>query len=229
VPRAILLDIDGTLVDSVDLHARAWQEAFAHFGKELPYDDVRSQIGKGGDQLVPTFLDDDEQEAFGDELEHYRSRLFKNRYVPGARPFPGARDLVLRARAAGLAVGLATSSRQAELEHHLQLVGIEGLVDAVTTGDDVERSKPFPDLFERCAAKLRVAPADCAAVGDSPFDALAARRAGIREVVGLLAGGFPARALRDAGCVALYADAGDLLVRFDDSPLAPWHDHRPSP
>jgi HAD superfamily hydrolase (TIGR01509 family) len=229
VPRAILFDVDGTLVDSVDLHARAWQEGFAHFGKELSFEEVRSQIGKGGDQLLATFLDDDEQEAFGDDLERYRSRLFKSRYLPWARAFPHARELVRRVKAAGLGVALATSAKQEELDHHLQLIGIEGLVDAWTTADEVERSKPFPDVFERCVAKLGVAPADCVAVGDSPFDALSARRAGIHVVVGILAGGFPARALREAGCAALYAEPADLLARFELSPLARWRDDEHAP
>jgi HAD superfamily hydrolase (TIGR01509 family) len=220
VPRAILFDIDGTLVDSVDLHARAWQEAFAHFGKEVAYDDVRSQIGKGGDQLVPVFLDDDEREAFGDDLERYRGRLYRGRYLPWARAFPHARDLVARTKAAGLLVALASSCDEEDLPRYVDLVRLRGLIDAATTSADAERSKPFPDVFEAAAARLRVAAGDCVAVGDSPYDALAAGRAGI-PTVGLLAGGFPSRALAAAGCVAIYADPGDLLARFDGSPLAP--------
>lgn len=227
MPRAILFDIDGTLVDSVDLHARAWQEALAHFGKQVAYDDVRSQIGKGGDQLLPVFLEEGEQEAFGDDLERYRGRLFRSRYLPWARAFPHARALVARVKAAGLLVGLASSCDEADLPRYVDLVGLRGLVDAATTSADAERSKPFPDVFEAAMARLRVMAVDCVAVGDSPYDALAAGRAGI-DTVGLLAGGFPPRALRAAGCVAIYADAGELLARFDDSPLAPGRDaHAP--
>jgi HAD superfamily hydrolase (TIGR01509 family) len=220
VTLAILFDVDGTLVDSVDLHAHAWQEAFAHFGKRIPYREIRAQIGKGGDQLIPVFLDEAERERMGERLESFRGDLFRREYLPRVRPFPHARDLVRRVKDAGLRAGLASSAKGDELDHHLDLVGLRGLVDAATTADDVERSKPHPDVFTVCAAKLGVDPRDVIAVGDSPFDAIAARRAGARAV-GLLAGGFPRAALAGAGCEAIYADAGDLLLRFDGSPLAP--------
>jgi HAD superfamily hydrolase (TIGR01509 family) len=223
----VLFDLDGTLLDSVDLHARAWQEAFARFGKRLPHAAVRSQIGKGGDQLVQAFLEPDEVEDFGDELERHRAELFERAYLPHVRPFPQAHALVARARAEGLRVGLASSCKQPELEHHLGLLELRGLVDAATTGDDVDRSKPYPDVFLACAARLGVAPPDAVAVGDSPFDAVAAARAGI-PTVGLLSGGFARRALADAGCVAVYSGPADLLLRFDGSPLAPGAGDRPA-
>jgi HAD superfamily hydrolase (TIGR01509 family) len=219
VLRAVLLDVDGTLVDSVDLHARAWQEAFRHFGKEVDLADVRSQIGKGGDQLVPAFLDEDELEAWGDDLQRYRARLFARRYLPWVRPLPGARELLVRVRSAGLRAGLASSCREDELRHHVALVGLQGLFDAAVTADDADRSKPHPDLFDACLDRLAVRPAEALAVGDSPYDAVAAARAGVRTV-GLLSGGFPRRALEEAGCVAIYEDPADLTVRFDASPLA---------
>jgi HAD superfamily hydrolase (TIGR01509 family) len=219
VLRAVLLDIDGTLVDSVDLHARAWHEAFWHFGKEVELAAVRSQIGKGGDQLVPVVLDEEELDAFGDDLQRYRTRLFARRYLPWVRSLPGARELVLRVRSRGLRVGLASSCKQDELGHYTALAGIDGLYDAATTADDAERSKPHPDVFDACLEELGVAPADALAVGDSPFDALAAARAGVRTV-GLLSGGFPRRALEEAGCIAVYEDPADLVARFDASPLA---------
>lgn len=217
--RAILFDVDGTLVDSVDLHARAWQEAFARFGKRIGYAEIRSQIGKGGDQLIPVFLDEQERARDGEALDEYRSKLFRRAYLPHVRPLPGARDLVQRVKQAGLAVGLATSSKEEELEHHLDLVGIRDLVDAATTSDDVERSKPHPDVFVACARKLQVPPGAAIAVGDSPYDALSARRAGA-PTVGLLAGGFPRSSLEQAGCIAVYEGPLDLLLSFESSPLA---------
>jgi len=220
VPRAVLFDVDGTLVDSVDLHARAWQEAFAHFGKRVPYREIRAQIGKGGDQLLPVFLDEEERERMGEWIESFRADLFQREYLRHARPFAHARDLVRRVKQMGLRAGLASSAQREELEHHLDLLGVRALVDAATTADDVDRSKPVPDVFAACAAKLGVDPRDAVAVGDSPFDAIGARRAGARAV-GLLAGGFPRDALVFAGCEAIYADAEDLLRRFDGSPLAP--------
>ena len=217
---AALFDIDGTLVDTVDLHAQAWREALARFGKDVPYDEVRSQIGKGGDQLLPVFLSDEELERFGEELDAYRGDLYRRRYLPFARAFPQARELLSRLKRAGVAIGLASSCKREELGYYLRMVGGASLVDAATPRDDAERSKPFPDVFEACLDKLGASPEEAVAVGDSPYDALAASRAGIR-MVGVLCGGFGERALRAAGCIEIYRDPADLLVRLPQSPLAP--------
>lgn len=218
--RAVLFDIDGTLIDSVDLHAQAWKEALDRFGKRVAYDAVRGQIGKGGDQLLPEFLDADERERFGEDLEEYRSGLYRRSYLPWANAFPQARELLARLKQSGLLVGLASSCSRAELGCYLRLVGGASLVDAVTTADDVDRSKPFPDLFQVCLDRLRLDPSDAIAVGDSPFDAESAARAGLRTV-GLLSGGFPERALEAAGCIAIYSDVAELLAGLETSPLAP--------
>lgn len=218
--RAVLFDVDGTLVDTVGLHAAAWQEAFARFGKEIPLEEVRRQIGKGGDQLVPAFLPPAEAARIGDALERFRAELYARAYLPRARPLPGARALVARVRADGRAAVLASSSRRDELRAVERLVGIEGLVDGATSGDDVARSKPWPDVFRAALARAGgVAPDEAVAVGDSPWDALAAHRAGVRAV-GVLTGGFPEADLRDAGCAEIYADAQDLLRRYASSALA---------
>jgi HAD superfamily hydrolase (TIGR01509 family) len=217
--EAALFDIDGTLVDTVDLHARAWQRAFARFGKKVGYDDIRSQIGKGGDQLLPVFLSEEELGQFGEDLEAYRADLYAREYLPWAQPFPEARELLAHLKRAGVAVGLATSSKRTELGYYLRMVGGASLVDAATTSDDADRSKPFPDVFEACLRKLEVDPGDAIAVGDSPYDAEGAARAGL-ATVGLLCGGFSERELRAAGCVAVYADPSELLERLPDSPLA---------
>jgi len=220
VARAVLFDIDGTLVDSVDLHAQAWQEAFARFGKEIGYDDIRSQIGKGGDQLLPEFLSEEELERFGDELAEYRSSLYRRQYLPWVRPFPQAREILARLKQAGTAIGLASSSKRTELGYYLRMVGGASLVDAATTGDDAARTKPFPDVFQACLEKLALDPGDAVAVGDSPYDAQSAGRAGV-VTVGVLSGGFPQRELEAAGCVAVYQDVAELLARLGTSPLAP--------
>ena len=216
--KAALFDIDGTLVDTVDLHAAAWREAFAHFGKQVDYDEVRSQIGKGGDKLIPTFLEEDEVDRFGAEVEEYRSQLYKREYLPLAKPFPGARDLVRRVHAAGIRVALASSCKKDELQHYIDLVDIEAALDAAVTADDIEESKPAPDVFEAALDRLAADARDSVAVGDSPFDAIAAGRAGVRTI-GLLCGGFPRTTLLEAGCIALYEGPEDLLLRFDASPF----------
>jgi len=219
VPRAVLFDVDGTLVDSVALHAAAWQEAFARFGKRVSLEEVRRQIGKGGDQLVPVFLTEDEQRRFGRALQDFRSELYVREYLPRVRPFPGARELVERVRAAGAAAVLASSARGEELEKMVRLLGIEHAVEAKTSADDAERSKPSPDIFRAALARAGgVAPADAIALGDTPWDAIAAGRAGVRTI-GVLAGGFDEAELLAAGCIAIYRDARDLLARYDGSPL----------
>jgi HAD superfamily hydrolase (TIGR01509 family) len=219
VIRAALFDIDGTLIDTVDLHAAAWQQAFEHFGKEVAYDEVRAQIGKGGDKLIPAFLSEEEEERFGADLEEYRSGLYLRDFLPLATPFPGARELVERVYRAGIAVALASSCKKAELDQNLQLVGIEGLLSAAITSDDIEESKPSPDVFEAALDRVGVAAHEALAIGDSPYDAIAAARAGVRTV-GLLCGGFPPESLREAGCIAIYESPADLLARFDASPLS---------
>ncbi|EIZ82697.1 HAD family hydrolase [Methylobacterium sp. GXF4] len=218
--RAVIFDIDGTLLDSVDLHAQAWVEAFAHFGVETDAAKVRSQIGKGGDELMPVFLPPERIEREGKEIESYRSDLFKRKYLPEVRPFPAVRPLFERIRAAGLKIALASSGKGPEVERYQEILGIADLVDVVTSSDDADRSKPHPDIFEAAAQKLEGFGKDeMIAIGDTPYDAQAASKAGLRTI-GVLCGGFPEADLSGAGCVAIYRDPQDLLDGFDRSLLA---------
>ncbi|MGE8129278.1 HAD family hydrolase [Methylobacterium sp. D53M] len=218
--RAVIFDIDGTLLDSVDLHARAWVEAFAHFGVETGFAEVRRQIGKGGDELMPVFLSEERIAREGETIEAYRSDLFKRRYLSEVRPFPGVRPLFEHIRSAGLKIALASSGKRSEVEHYTEILEIGDLVDVATSSDDADRSKPHPDIFEAALAKLDGVPPDAIiVVGDTPYDAEAAAKAGLRTV-GLLCGGFPEADLRAAGCAAIYRDPEDLLDRFAESPLA---------
>lgn len=218
--KAVIFDIDGTLVDSVDLHARAWQEAFAHFGKHFSYERVRSQIGKGGDQLLPVFLSEREIEEFGDELTEYRGELFKREYMPRVVAFPRARELFERIRRDGKRIALASSAKKDELKEYKRIANIEDLVEDEASADDAEKSKPHPDIFEAALAQLGdVKPTEAIVVGDTPYDAEAAGKAGLRTI-GLLSGGFPEEDLRAAGCVRIYRDVAELLANYDSSPLA---------
>jgi phosphoglycolate phosphatase-like HAD superfamily hydrolase len=219
--KAVVFDVDGTLIDTVDLHAASWVEALRHFGREVSHAEVRAQIGKGGDQLMPVFLPRELVERRGEEIEAFRKGLFMRDYIGRARAFPCVPELFRRIRAAGQRIVLASSAKGDELERYEEIAGIAGLVDDATSSDDAERSKPFPDIF--LAALDRLAPigaADAVAVGDTPYDAEAAGRAGLRTV-GVLCGGFPEAELREAGCVAIYRDPADLLANYDRSPLAP--------
>ena len=218
--RAAIFDIDGTLLDSVDLHARAWVEAFAHFGVETEAAEVRRQIGKGGDELMPVFLPRDRVEREGETIEAYRSDLFKTKYLDAVRPFPAVRALFERIRAAGLTIALASSGKRAEVEHYQEILGIADLVDAATSADDADRSKPHPDIFQAAMGKLDgIDPSAMIVIGDTPYDAEAAAKAGL-NTIGLLCGGFPEADLVGAGCIAIYRDPQDLLDRFDASPIA---------
>ncbi|KQP94349.1 HAD family hydrolase [Methylobacterium sp. Leaf113] len=218
--RAVIFDIDGTLLDSVDLHAQAWVDAFAHFGVTVSHDQARSQIGKGGDQLLPVFLDAERVEREGEAIEAYRSDLFKRDYLPKVKPFPGVRALFQHLKGEGITLALASSGKGSEVAHYQSLLEIEDLTDVVVSSDDVERSKPFPDIFQAALTKLAPLSAEAAIViGDTPYDAEAANKAGLRTV-GVLCGGFPEAGLSAAGCIALYRDPQDLLDGYRDSPLA---------
>jgi HAD superfamily hydrolase (TIGR01549 family) len=220
VVKAVIFDIDGTLVDSVDLHARAWQEAFAHFGKQFPFEKIRYQIGKGGDQLLPVFLSEREIEEFGDELTEYRGELFKREYMPRVVAFPSVRELFERIRRDGKRIALASSAKKEELKEYKRIANIEDLVEDEASADDAERSKPHPDIFEAALAELGdVQPSEAIVVGDTPYDAEAAGKAGLRTI-GFLSGGFPEEDLRAAGCARIYRDAAELLANYDTSPLA---------
>jgi HAD superfamily hydrolase (TIGR01549 family) len=213
--QAVIFDIDGTLVDSVDLHAQAWQVAFRQFGRDVPFADIRSQIGKGADQLLPVFFSAEELQRFGKELEDVRGKIFKERYLPRVKAFPKVRELFERLRSDGKKIALASSAKEDELNVYKQIARIEDLVQAETSRDDVSRSKPHPDIFEAALQALKpAAPAHVIAVGDTPYDAQAATRAGIR-VIGVRCGGFPKEQLLAAGCRTLFRDPEDLLSRYD--------------
>jgi HAD superfamily hydrolase (TIGR01509 family) len=218
--RAVIFDIDGTLIDSVDLHAGAWQEALRHFGYDRPFEEVRAQIGKGGDLVMAALLPDEEVRRRGKEIEAYRLDLFKREYLPRVRPFPAVRELFERIEADGKRIALASSAKREELERYKQIAGIDDLLEAETSSDDADRSKPHPDIFEAALARLGgIAAVEAIAVGDTPYDAQAAGKIGLRTI-GLLCGGWPERELREAGCIVVYRDPADLLARYDQSPLA---------
>src|SRR6201985_3015144 len=178
--KAAIFDLDGTLLDSVDLHALAWHEAMLKFGHDVSFEDARSQIGKGGDKLIPVFLTADEQRDHGKELEEWRGKRFGAEYLPLGRPFSAVPDLLRRVRDAGLKVAIASSAKEDELVEYLEIARIPDLVDLTTSSDDVEQSKPAPDIFEVVLKKLGIQGANAVAIGDTPYDASAAGEGGIR-------------------------------------------------
>ena len=222
MPRAAIFDVDGTLVDSVDSHASAWQEALVKFGHNVTFEQARSQIGKGGDQLIPVFLSEAEERDHGAEMEDWRSKLFRSKYLPLVRPFSAVPELLRRVRQAGLQVAVASSAKKSELEVYLGIACIKDLVDVAISSEDAEQSKPAPDIFRVALKKLGIEGPEAVAIGDTPYDAEAAGKAGI-PTIGMLCGGFTEAALREGGCVAVYPGPGALLACFDASPMAPSH------
>lgn len=215
--RAILFDLDGTLVDSNDLHVGAWVIAFAEAGLAIDRATIRGQIGKGGDLLVPA-LAPDLDEAAQERVAERHGEVFKERFLDRVRPFPQAHAILERAHAAGLKVAIASSASQGELDHYLKLLDAEKLVDATTTIDDVGTSKPAPDIFSVVLDKLPgVAPVEAMVIGDTPFDIESASKAGVATIA-VRSGGFDDAALK--GAAAIYDDIADLLARWRDSPLA---------
>ncbi len=219
MPKAAIFDLDGTLLDSVDLHAIAWHEAMTRFGHDVSFEQARSQIGKGGDKLIPVFLSADAQREHGKEMEEWRGARFKTKYLPLVRPFSAVPDLLRRVREAGIKVAVASSAKKDELDKYLDVARIAELVNVKISSDDAEESKPAPDIFESVLRKLEIQGADAVAIGDTPYDAIAAGKAGI-VTIGVLCGGFTENSLRNAGCVEVYPGPAALLARFTDSLLA---------
>jgi HAD superfamily hydrolase (TIGR01549 family) len=218
--EAVIFDVDGTIVDSVDLHAKAWQEAFAKFGKKISVSQIRRQIGKGADQLLPVFLSQQELNEFGKDLDDYRRDVFKKEYLPLVKGFPKVRELLQRIKRDRKRIALASSATAEELEIYKQVTKITDLIESETSSQDADKSKPHPDIFEAALRQLPGITLDqVIVIGDTPYDAEAAAKANL-QTIGLLCGGWKERDLLQAGCVATYKNPADLLARYDKSPLA---------
>jgi HAD superfamily hydrolase (TIGR01509 family) len=220
VLQAAIFDLDGTLVDSNELHVRAWREVFQRYGKEVHADALRAQMGKGGDQLMPVFWSKADLARFGEEMQALRVEIFMENYLPLVKPFPGVRPLFERVKRDGLRIALASSAKHPELQHHIDLLGIGDLIDASTSADDAEHSKPRPDILQAALERLPgIAASGALLIGDSPYDAQAAATAGMR-CIGVLTGGFSEHELLRAGAIAVYHDIAHLGRHYDESPLA---------
>ena len=211
---AFIFDIDGTLVDSNELHVESWGRAFRHFGKTFSKEKLRAQIGKGSDQYLPEFLSQEEIERFGKELDQYRSEVFKKEYRPKARPFPGVRELFQRIHHDQKRIVLASSGKKDDTKYYIELLKVDDLIDGCTTADDADRSKPEPDIFSAALERAKASPEEATTVGDTRFDIEAAAKVGLKTIA-LTCGGTDESVLRKAGARAVYRDPADLLAHYD--------------
>src|SRR6266404_1513853 len=217
--QAVIFDIDGTIIDSVDLHVESWQRALKKFGKHPSYEKIRSQIGKGADEFLAEFFSRDELDRIRDDLEGYRGKLFKQEYLPRVKAFPRVRELFERIKQDGRKIALASTAKEDEIKIYKEMARIDDLVDSVACSEDVKHSKPHRDICSAAVHKLgNIAPDRVIAVGDTRYDAEAAGKINVRTI-GLLCGGGNLEELQQAGCVAMYKDPADLLEHYDSSPL----------
>ncbi len=215
--RGVLLDVDGTLIDSNDAHARSWVETLAEFGYRLPFERMRELIGMGGDHLLPEAIGLEKDSPQGEAISGRRKRLFEERYLPQIQPFAQVRPLLARMRGAGMRLVVASSAASDELEALLERSGAQDLIEASTSSGDAERSKPDPDIVGAALGRLELPKQAVLMLGDTPYDIQAARRAGV-GIVALRCGGWRDDDLR--GALAIYDDPADLLADFDASPFA---------
>jgi len=219
VKRAVLFDIDGTLIDSNDGHAHAWVDSLAEHGHRIAFEQVRPLIGMGGDRVLSILVPGlEEGSPEGQAIAETRMRIFKERYLPEVRPTRGARELLEAVRARGARVVMATSAKKAELDELLQKGGdLSELVDVASTSDDAGASKPAPDIVEAALKKAKVSADDAVMIGDTKYDVESAHRAKLR-CVALLCGGNPKETLADAD--AIYDDPGEVIAALDRAPFA---------
>ena len=213
--EAALLDVDGTLIDTNYQHALAWYRAFREHRIVIPIWRIHRAIGMGGDKLVPALAGEDVERELGDEIRAERDTLYAD-LIGEVEPFHGSRELLVDLKEQGLPVVLASSSPEDELDHYLELLDARELADAWTTKDDVEASKPAPDLV--AAALEKAGTGDALMVGDTRWDIEAAAKADVKTVC-VLTGGWSRQELEEAGAVAVFESVDELRQRLDETPL----------
>ena len=213
--EAALLDVDGTLVDTNYQHAVAWYRAFRRHGIVLPIWRIHRAVGMGGDQLVPALVGEQADAERGDEIREARDSLYQE-LIGEVEPLHGSRELISDLKVRGANVVLASSSPKDELDHYLELLDARDLADAWTTKDDVESTKPEPDIVR--AALDKAGTENAVMVGDTRWDIEAAARAGV-ETICVLTGGWSEQELREAGAVAVFESVDELREQLDDTPL----------
>jgi HAD superfamily hydrolase (TIGR01509 family) len=214
--KAAILDVDGTLVDTNYQHALAWYRAFRSRGIVLPVWRIHRHIGMGGDQLVEALCGEEAEREHGDAVREAEKPLYKE-MIGEVEPLPGARELLRDLKQRGHPVVLASSAKEDEVDHYLDLLEAREVADGWTTSADVEATKPEPDLVQAAIGKAGAR--EAAMVGDSTWDCVAAKRAGI-ETVGVLTGGFSREELLESGAAVVFESIDELRERLEETPLA---------
>ena len=222
--KGVLLDIDGTLLDSNDAHAAAFTRAFAEHGLDIPFDHVRPLVGMGSDKLIPSLTGFAHDTREGKAIVERKKGIFEERYLPDLRPTPGARALLKRLVADGLTLVVATSAGGDEMKGLLEQAGIDDLIHDATSSGDVDNSKPDPDVIGAAIKKSKLKAGQLLMLGDTPYDVEAAAKAGLRTIALRCGGWWDDDALADA--IAIYEDPADLLAHW---PVVPATEGRAKP
>jgi HAD superfamily hydrolase (TIGR01509 family) len=216
--RVAILDVDGTLVDTNYQHTLAWYRAFRHHQIVLPLWRIHRHIGMGGDQLVSALTDETTERERGDEIRATESDLYRE-LIDEVETMGSSRELIAALKERGHSVILASSAKDWEVDHYLDLLGARSLADGWTTSGDVEATKPDPDLVHAALARAGgCSPEQAVMVGDTPWDVRAAKSAGV-PTLAVLTGGFAADELTEAGAAAVFESVAELCAQLEDTPL----------
>jgi HAD superfamily hydrolase (TIGR01549 family) len=211
--KAVIFDIDGTLIDSVDAHAESWVTTFKKFGKEISFEEARKLIGMGSDQFLNDYFTKEEVEEQKKEIDKYRSELFANEYMAKIKPFPKVRNLFLKLKQDGIKIVLASSATEEEVGKYEEIARIKDLVEHKTSADDAEESKPEPDIFQAAYEKLdKINKQETVVISDTPYDAVAAKKARLR-IIGVLSGGWTKKKLVESGCAEVFRDIAEIYEK----------------
>ena len=215
--RAVLLDVDGTLVDSNDAHAHAWVEALAERGGRVDFLRVRPLVGMGADKVLPALIGVAADSAEGEQIVERRGEIFRTNYLPHLRPTRGAQQMLEWLRDDGLQLVVATSAKPDELDGLLQVAGATRLIDGASSSADADRSKPDPDIVHAALVKADCQPDEAIFIGDTPYDIAAGNGIGVAVIALRCGGWWTDRSFH--GAAAVYDDPADLVEHYLLSPF----------
>lgn len=214
--KALIFDIDGTLINSNAAHAETFVNAFAKYNQQVSFEELKCLIGMGADKILEKYLTKDEIEKFGDDLTEYRKEIFLKDYFPKIKVFPQVRELFEKLQNEGIQTALATSAGDEEKKKYNELLNISNLIEAETSSDDAEESKPEPDIFQAAFDKLKnVKKTETLIIGDTIYDAEAATKAGIK-IYGVESGGWSREKLLKSGCVKVFRDIAEIYKSYEE-------------